>query len=358
MDGENYMFKADLGSAGKIPCGAYFITGITGFIGSLLVKSILQTSEYMSGGIEIYGLTRDINKASKMYNGYDCNHLHFVVNDLNSLNPERLTAEDEFYIKDIDYIIHCAANTKSSDMLAQPVETAEGIVAGTGKILRLASLYNVQSMVYVSSMEVYGAVPDLGKLTEEDELGSVDILSARSSYPMGKRMAENLCYSYFKEYKVPVKIARLAQTFGVGVLPTESRVFAQFARCAINGENIVLHTKGDSVGNYVESEDAVRALFLLLTEGANGEAYNIANEAATMSIFEMAQLVADTIAEGRIKVFFDIPEDNKYGYAAKTGLRLSSKKIRELGWMPQYGMENMYQRMIKYIMHTSKVIMM
>ncbi|MGL5559490.1 MAG: NAD-dependent epimerase/dehydratase family protein, partial [Paraclostridium dentum] len=163
---------------------------------------------------------------------------------------------------------------------------------------------------------------------------------------LGKQMAEHYCSSYYREYDVPVKIARLAQTFGEGTLKDDTRVFSQFAKCVIENKDIVLHTKGDSVGNYVESSDAVSALFILLNYGINGEAYNIANEESTMTIFEMAELVANEIANRKIKVIFDIPKSNIYGYAQKTELRLSSSKIRGLGWEPKYNMKDMYEKII------------
>lgn len=327
--------------------GSYFITGITGFIGSIITKSIIKSDSYKNGKIKIIGLVRDIDKALEMYSNFNCSNLTFIKRDLMNLDElDLLTIND---INDIDYIFHCAATTKSSDMILYPVETANGIVIGTKNILDIAKIYNVSSIVYISSMEVYGAIDDNECKNDESNIGTIDILSERSCYPLGKQMAENFCYSYYKEYDVPVKIARLAQTFGKGTLKNDTRVFSQFARCAIDNKDIVLHTKGDSVGNYIESEDAVRALFILLNSGVNGEAYNIANEEATMTILEMAELVANKIANGKIKVTFDIPNSNIYGYAKKTKLRLSSSKIRKLGWYPKYGIEDMYKRMIYYI---------
>jgi nucleoside-diphosphate-sugar epimerase len=165
---------------------------------------------------------------------------------------------------------------------------------------------------------------------------------------MGKRMAENLCFNYFYQYGLPVKIARLAQTFGAGVPETDNRVFAQFARSAISKENIILHTDGSSVGNYCYSADAILGLIFILLKGANGEAYNVVNEELTMTIKQMAEFVAATVAEGSISVRYEIPESNIYGYAAATKNRLSSKKLCSLGWKPRYGMEEIYRRMIDY----------
>ena len=145
---------------------------------------------------------------------------------------------------------------------------------------------------------------------------------------------------------MPVKIARLAQTFGAGILPGENRVFAQFARSAIKGEDIVLHTKGLSEGNYCYTRDCVTGLLTILLKGTDAAAYNVSNPAAHTTIVEMAVLVAEKIAGGKIKVVFDIPQDNAFGYAADTKMKLNSDKLQALGWKPEVGLEEAYQRMI------------
>lgn len=165
----------------------------------------------------------------------------------------------------------------------------------------------------------------------------------RSCYPLAKRMAENICYCYFREYGIPVKVARLAQTFGKGVLPGENRVFVQFAHSVLEGRDIVLHTCGSSVGNYCDIEDAIKGILTILEKGTEGEAYNVVNESNTMTIREMAEMVCRKLAADQIKVVYDIPKENVYGYAAETGLRLSGKKLESLGWKPVKGLEEMYQ---------------
>ena len=221
------------------------------------------------------------------------------------------------------------------------------MVNTTQNILEFAIKSEIKSMVYLSSMEVYGQIdcPD-GYKVPERELGEVELFSARSCYPMGKRMAENICYSYYNEYGILVKIARLAQTFGEGVLPGDNRVFAQFAKEAKGGRDIVLHTKGGSMGNYCGIHDAVRGILAILKYGKNGEAYNVVNEENTMTIREMAELVAEKIAGGKIKIRYDIPEEDVYGYAPDTGLRLSVEKLMALGWKPTEGLEKMYRDML------------
>ena len=65
-----------------------------------------------------------------------------------------------------------------------------------------------------------------------------------------------------------------------------------------------------------------------------------------MTIRQMAELVAEKLAEGRIRVVFDIPEGNPHGYAADTGIRLSGKKLEELGWKAKDDMITMYKQII------------
>ena len=100
------------------------------------------------------------------------------------------------------------------------------------------------------------------------------------------------------------------------------------------------------MGNYCDIDDAVDGILFLLEKGQSAQTYNIVNESNTMTIREMAQLVADRIGKGEIKVTYDIPDDNRFGYAATTGLRLSGAKMKELGWAAKVGLEEMYERLL------------
>ncbi len=329
----------------RIPQGTYFITGITGFVGSIFTKRLLNSTEYHQGMIKIIGLIRSHEKAAGMYEGFDLSHVQFVEGTLEQVNDELLKQNQ--INESIDYIVHCASTTQSKVMVANPVETANGIILGTKNMLELARKKQVKSMVYLSSMEVYGKKSVRKERITEEESVDIAPLSVRNCYQLGKAMAENYCSSYYHEYQVPVKIARLAQVFGSGTLPEETRVFAQFADSVIQKKDIVLHTMGESIGNYCSSEDVVEGLLVILEKGKNGEAYNVVNEETTMRIRDMANLVATEIADGLIQVVFDVKDEMAAVYAADTGLRLSSKKLEGLGWSPKQSMRDMYKVMIK-----------
>ena len=307
------------------------VTGATGLIGVSLVRALLAI-----GDIKVIALVRNAEKAKCIYGDKIGQFLKLHVADV----VDKIKIEEA-----VDYIFHCASVTASKVMIEKPVETLLTSVEGTKNILNLAWEKRCASVVYVSSMEVYGAFDESREVGEET-LGYIDPLKVRSNYPESKRLCENLCVAYCSEFGVPVKIARLAQTFGAGILPGENRVFAQFARSAIKGEDIVLHTKGLSEGNYCYTRDCVTGLLTILLKGTDAAAYNVSNPAAHTTIVEMAVLVAEKIAGGKIKVVFDIPQDNAFGYAADTKMKLNSDKLQALGWKPEVGLEEAYQRMI------------
>lgn len=311
----------------------YLVTGATGYIGSMLIKEILRSQE----SAKIIALVRNREMAESLLG----DRVELIEADLaNQAFMDSLAVS-------CDYILHCASITKSFEMVSHPAEVIESIVNTTQNILKLAKKNKVKSMVYLSSMEIYGRINCLdGHRVSEEELGDVDLFQVRSCYPLGKRMAENICYSYFKEYEVPVKIARLAQTFGKGIQPTDNRIFVQFARAAKNGDDIVLRTQGMSMGNYCAIDDAIEGILMILHKGLAGEVYNVVNEANTMRILDMARLVAGQIAKQKIQVRIELEDPAKTGYAPDTGLCLSSDKLRKLGWQPHKGLEEMYRDVI------------
>lgn len=316
-----------------------FITGATGLVGSYLVKTFLCCNRIKKLNITVIAAVRNNEKATKIYGELlKRKDLKVFVCDV---------TKPILYEEEIDYIFHTASVTESKMMVKHPVSTIETAYQGTRNILELAKNKTVLGMVYVSSMEVYGNPNcDVQKVTEE-KLGYIDLTKARSSYSEGKRICECLCNAYVSEYHLPVKIARLAQTFGAGILETDARVYAQFAKSVIEQKNIVLHSNGESEGNYCYIREAVEALILLAYKGENGEAYNVVNENNHMKIREMATLVAEKVAGGKIKVIYDIPENEYiYGYAPPVKMKLSGEKLQKLGWYPKVDLEETYKRMI------------
>lgn len=306
------------------------ITGATGLVGSTLVRALCAAPV----PITVIAHVRNEQKARAMFGELP---ITYAVGDVTA----PICCDGP-----VDHILHTASVTASKTFVTQPVETLTTAIDGTRSLLEFAREKNVASMVYVSSMEAYGITdPGLDHVTERD-LGYIDILSVRSSYSEGKRICECLCAAYAGEYGVPVRIARLAQTFGAGVSSTDGRVFAQFTRSCLEGRDIVLHTEGKSMGNYCYTADAVRGLLTILLRGKNANAYTVVGDGTSMPIREVAQLVSDTLTGGETKIIFDIPESAlTYGYAPDVTMRLSNEKLKALGWEPEVSLPDMFRRL-------------
>lgn len=320
----------------QLPKGStVFVTGGTGLIGSLLVRSLLACGRE----IRVIAPVRDLEKANKLFGGLQhCGRLVLFLGEIS----QKLHIEEK-----IDYIIHCASPTCSRYFVEHPVKTLATILDGTRNVLDLAVQKQVKKVVYLSSLEVYGVPDPNQKTVSESDYGYLDPMQARSSYSEGKRMAECICASYRKEYGVPVTVARLSQTFGPGVSYDDGRVFAQFARCALEGRDIVLHTRGSTLRSYCYTADAVLAILTLLIAGEPGEAYNVTNMDTAISIRDMAQLVCDLVPEKGIRVRVEIPDDlERFGYLPETVIRLDSRKLQRLGWQPAVALQEMFTRLM------------
>lgn len=323
----------------KVEGKTILITGGTGLIGSTVISSLIYANEKRNLNLRIIALVRNEEKAKKMFSEQlkFSNTLQFVVGTV-----EQLPSIEE----DIDYIIHGASPTASDFFVEYPIETIMINVKGTENLLRLAKEKKVDSFLYLSSMEVYGA-PSTDQIINESQGTTLDTMSVRSCYPEAKRLCENLCASYSSEYHVPTNVIRLAQTFGPGVVKNDKRVFAEFARCAIQHKDIVLQTPGESKRCYLYTADAATAILAVLLSDALGEAYNAANSSTYCSIAEMAQMVVKYLAHNNINIKFNINNENKKKFPPSHHLNLSTEKITMLGWKPSRGLREMYARMIE-----------
>ena len=314
-----------------------FVTGATGLIGSQFIKSIACYNRKKGTAIKVAAFVRSAEKAQKVFG--EIPNIDFVVGDINNKIE---------YDGDVDYIIHGASATSSKYFVDHPVETIKTAIDGTTSILEFAKEKKVKGFVYLSSLEAYGTPNANAGTIKENDYGYIDPLNVRSSYSEGKRMVECLCCSYASEYGVPVKIARLSQTFGAGVEYNDGRVFAEFARCAIEKKDIVLHTQGNTVRSYCYTTDAVSALVYILIKGEIGQAYNVTNMNTACSIKEMAQLVCDIFKESNISVKIDIPENvASFGYNPEMIIRRDTAKLESLGWKASVPIDEMFKRLVE-----------
>ena len=314
----------------------YIITGATGLIGSALVGRLVSERD-----VELTCPVRDMDKVEGLFDTDLRNNVNWVY------------VPDEKYLKYLDnldgsydYIIHCASPTSSRFFVDHPVETLSYNISSMTSLLQYARNNRVKSMVYLSSLEVYGTVPDNSAAVTEDIQGYVNPLETRSSYNMAKRICESLCYAFYTEYDVPVKIVRLTQTVPARVGENDMRLFSQFAHHAAKGEDIDLHTDGTSARQYIHIEDALDAILCVLYHGRPGEAYNAANEETFISARDLASFIQERFNPSG-KVVYRPRED--MGYAPATKIKLDTSKLRGLGWSPKYGLSDMFGNLIEHL---------
>lgn len=325
-------FKPFIGSS-------VLVTGATGLLGSLLIKSLSRYAHENNKNIKIYACCRNKKKFYSVFEGYS--GIVPVFSDICSADIQKY---------DIDYVVHAASNTDSKSFVEKPVDTIVTTINGTNRLLAQCAIKPLKGFVYLSSLEIYGTFPgyDGIKNVTETDYGYIDSVAVRSSYSESKRLAENLCRAYQSQYGIPIKIVRLCQTFGAGVAYNDNRVFAQFARSVIEGQDIVLRTKGETIRNYCYTTDAIAGILTILAHGVPGEAYNVANGDTAISIADMANLFCALYPDSGTKVIFDIAKDvEKLGYNPVVKLQLDSSKVKKLGWTAQIGLKEMIYRLIE-----------
>lgn len=314
------------------------VTGATGLIGAALVK------KFAAEGRHVYAAVRNVEKARAQFGGMP--NVEIVEWDVMKPGGPRSAATDgrAALVAASDWLVHAAAETASRAFVERPVETIASILDGTRNVLEFARVAQVKSMVYLSTMEVYGA-PSADPVTERD-YGYLDPATVRSCYPEAKRLAENLCVSYAREYGVPAKIARLTQTFGEGVRYDDGRVFAEFARAILERRDIVLKTEGTTARCYCYLGDAVTAVETILGKGEVSTPYTVANEATFCTIREMAEALVAAHPESGSKVAFDLSAAEGCGFAPPFRMRLDCSRLRALGWSPKVGLMEAFDRMM------------
>jgi nucleoside-diphosphate-sugar epimerase len=315
------------------------ITGATGLIGSLLVKTLLYYADLNSKSFTVGAFVRNIDKANSVFGNIKEEHdnLIYEIGDLSS----ELTLSRKY-----DFIIHAASITASKFFIEKPVETILTTIESTKNFLQYSLNNQVKSIVYISSMEVYGEIPN--ETVKESDSGLLDWMNLRSSYPQSKRLAETLCLSYFNEYSVPVKIVRPTLTFGPGISKEDNRVFAQFAKAVLNKTDITLLTKGNTKRDYLYTIDAIVGILTVLLNGKDGEAYNLSNPDTYCTIYEMAQLCCE-LADNQISVNIDLDPEKSKCYPKEQKIQLDNAKYLELNPSHKTDLKNMYINLLKYL---------
>lgn len=307
------------------------ISGATGMLASYFVIYLIWLNEFHGANIKIIALIRNEKKAKSIFGKYyDSKYFNALFDDI--------CAPLSIHYN-IDYIVHAASLASPQYYNNYPIEVAAPNALGTYYLLNLAKEKQVKGFLYFSSGDVYGKMPNGVGEFEEDAMGITDPLAEHSCYSESKRMGETWCACFAREYNVPVKIARIGHTYAPTMdIEHDSRVFASFMKCLVDGKDIVMLSDGKAKRPFCYINDAIEAFFIILFHGKDGEAYNVCNDKQFFSISEIADVFASLDDENKIKVIRK-KRNSADGYIENTDNRAnlpSSAKLHAMGWNCQY----------------------
>jgi nucleoside-diphosphate-sugar epimerase len=305
----------------------FLITGCAGFLGSWLSDVICA----MDG--EVIGVENFISGSKE--------NIEHLLNAENFKLIERDVCEFDTEEK-IDYILHMASIASPPLYQKYPVKTLDANVLGIKRMLELGLKNKIKGFMFGSTSEVYGKPHDEMIPTPEHFYGYVNSYGPRAMYDEGKRAGEAYCYAYFLEHNLPVRIARIFNTYGprLDIKSTSlyGRVLIKFIHQALYDDQITIYGDGKQTRAFCYVSDTIEGLIkLLLTEGLNGEVMNIGNNEET-SILALAKLI-HRLTNSKAEFSFNHPPQYDIRDDPKRRCPDISRAKEKIGFNPRISLE-------------------
>lgn len=305
------------------------ITGVAGFLGSHLLKTLLEQGKHVIGLDNLStGRMQNIESASHHPSFQFC---RFDVSDPAVLQLDLLM--------DVSEIYHLASPASPKFYQHEPFATISVNTIGTQHMLELARMNNAK-LLYASTSETYGD-PVMHPQPEE-YCGNVNTWGPRACYDEAKRLGEVLCYEYFQRFGVQVKVARIFNTYSAGLRNDDGRVISNFVTQALTGADITVYGDGKQTRSFCYVDDNIRALQLMMDrQEATGEIINIGNP-SEYQILDVAVMVKRMCESRSTITFHPLPQDDP-----KVRRPVIEKAKNLLDWQPQVNLEEGLRRTIK-----------
>jgi len=300
------------------------ITGGAGFIGSNFVHYMLDKYEDIQV-VNIDALTYAGTK-DNLEGVLDDSRHEFVEGDI--CDRELIST----HIEDVDIIVNFASESHVDRSINRSKPFVTTNVQGTQTLLDVATDTDIDRFLQISTDEVYGEILD-GVFTETDQL------NPRNPYAATKAGADLLAKSYKKTHGLPVQITRTCNNFGPRQHP--EKLIPKLISNTINEKELPIYGDGSNVREWIYVEDNCRALDRVLSDGNNGEVYNIGTGHEKTNL-EVAETILDATggSEDLITFVEDRPgHDQRYA--------LDTTKIEALGWEPSWSFEEGIQKTVE-----------
>jgi len=273
------------------------VVGGKGFLGTYFVKVLIALNQILKKPIKIIVLDNLITAKDK--EDYHDSAVKFV---------EQNIAENFSISDDVNYIIHAASIASPPMYRKFPLKTVDVNYQGTRNLLEIAKEKKIESMLFLSSSEIYGD-PDIIP-TPESYWGYVSCIGPRACYDESKRLAETICLLYYQQYKVPIKIARPFNVYGPFLNLNDGRIIPDFMNNAIKNSEILIHSDGNPTRSFCYVTDAMCGFFRLLILSPPGTICNVGDD-EEISVNEVAEIIKKTIKKP-IKIKYEKSPDSNY----------------------------------------------
>ena len=267
------------------------VTGGAGFLGSHLCDRLVERGH-------------DVLCVDNFFTGRKSNIAHLLGHPRFELMRHDVTFP--LYVQ-VDQIYNLACPASPKQYQHDPVQTTKTSVHGAINLLGLAKRLQA-TILQASTSEVYGD-PEVHPQAE-DYWGKVNPIGLRSCYDEGKRCAETLFFDYRRQHGLRIKVARIFNTYGPRMDPSDGRVVSNFIMQALRGEDITIYGDGGQTRSFCYVDDLLEGMVRLMdtTDDFTGPV-NIGNPQET-SIRQLAETVIELTGSTSRLVFQPLPEDD------------------------------------------------
>jgi UDP-glucuronate decarboxylase len=300
------------------------VTGGAGFLGSHLSDRLL------SDGHEVIAV-------DNFFTGNKRNVWH--LSDNKNFELIRHDVTFPLYLE-VDAIYNLASPASPIHYQRDPVQTTKTSVLGAINMLGLAKRLGVR-IFQASTSEVYGD-PEVHP-QPESYWGRVNPIGPRACYDEGKRAAETLFFDYHRQHGMPIRVARIFNTYGPRMAPDDGRVVSNFVLQALRGEPLTIYGDGSQTRSFCYVSDLVDGFVRLMDndKGLVGPV-NLGNP-GEFTMKELADAVIDVTGSKSPIEHKPLPQDDPK--QRQPDISLAKK---ELGWEPTIQLREGLEKTVEY----------